>query len=304
LAAIIWLYISNKARNKLEAYIEKVNELRLATVLDKNGMITWVSKRYCVLTGYDPEDLIGKPYHLFKPDSMTSEDYEKNMNQVMNGNIWEGEVDGRKKNGETYFVKATAIPEMKGNTVQRITIYREDLSDKKRIEELSIKDELTGLYNRRYFNDIIQKEIKRARRENITLVFAMADLDLFKNLNDCYGHLQGDVALKRVGKILNEHFMRPEDLVFRLGGEEFGCLFFNDDIDTIKEYLTELKNKVQALGIHNRDSEFGVLTISMGALIVPPSNKLTAEIIYKLADNMLYKAKASGRNQIEFDVFR
>ena len=304
LATIIWLYITNQARNKLEAYIEKVNELRLATVLDKNGVITWVSKRYCDLTGYEQEELIGRPYSLFKPDSVTNEDYEKEFNHVRSGKIWEGEVDGRKKNGEIYFVKATAIPEMKGNTIQRITIYREDLSDKKRIEALSIKDELTGLYNRRYFNDVIQKEIKRARRENMTLVFVMADLDLFKNLNDCYGHLQGDAALKSVGKILNEHFMRPEDLVFRLGGEEFGCLFFNDDVGIIKEYLTELKDKIQALGIRNQASELGVLTISMGAIIVPPSHKLTAEIIYKLADNLLYKAKGSGRNQIEFDVFR
>ncbi|MEA1989027.1 MAG: diguanylate cyclase, partial [Pseudomonadota bacterium] len=304
IAAIIWLYITNRARNKLQAYIDKVNELRLATVLDKHGVITWVSKRYCALTGYEPEELIGKPYILFKPDSITNEDYQKRFNHVRSGKVWEGEVEGRTKKGETFYVKATIIPEMKGGSVQRITVYREDLSDKKRIEALSIKDELTGLYNRRYFNDVIQKEIKRARRENMTLVFAMADLDLFKSLNDCYGHLQGDVALKSVGKILNEHFMRPEDLVFRLGGEEFGCLFFNDDEDSIKEYLTELKNKVQALGIHNKDSEFGVLTISMGAIIVPPSHKLTAEIIYKLADNLLYKAKASGRNQIEFDVFR
>ncbi|MEA1989804.1 MAG: transporter substrate-binding domain-containing protein, partial [Pseudomonadota bacterium] len=141
LATIIWLYITNRARNKLQAYIDKVNELRLATVLDKNGVITWVSKRYCALTGYEQEELRGKPYSLFKPDTITNEDYEKRFKHVRSGKIWEGEVEGRTKNGETFYVKASIIPEMKGDSIQRITIYREDLSDKKRIEALSIKDE-------------------------------------------------------------------------------------------------------------------------------------------------------------------
>ncbi|MCW8953326.1 MAG: diguanylate cyclase, partial [Sulfurimonas sp.] len=94
----------------------------------------------------------------------------------------------------------------------------------KKLENVSYTDSLTGLYNRRYFNLIYDRELKRAKRMNCYITFMMLDIDYFKQYNDAYGHIEGDFALKSVAKVLKDSLKRPGDYVFRLGGEEFGVL--------------------------------------------------------------------------------
>jgi len=161
--------------------------------------------------------------------------------------------------------------------------------DRKKIEILSITDHLTNLYNRRYFSDVIDKEFARAIRQKECLSFLMIDADKFKDYNDTYGHLQGDDLLISLAKIFNEIAKRSEDIVFRMGGEEFGVLLPNTDFKGASSIAEKIREEVQ-----NRTK----ITVSVGLACVYPKVGENSEELLKLADSNLYKAKETGRNKV------
>lgn len=170
----------------------------------------------------------------------------------------------------------------------------------KKLESASYTDSLTGLYNRRYFNLIYERELKRAKRTNSLITFMMMDIDYFKQYNDAYGHLEGDMALKSVAKILKDLLKRPGDFVFRLGGEEFGVLVVDTcEINSAKlaqdicDHVRESEIKHKASGV----SEF--LTISIGVACCVADDMLGEETLMTKADEMLYIAKERGRDRYE-----
>jgi len=171
----------------------------------------------------------------------------------------------------------------------RIWYNKRMLKDREKIEILSLTDHLTKLYNRRYFSDIIEKEFARAIRQKECLSFLMIDADKFKDYNDTYGHLQGDELLVSLAKIFREAAKRSEDLVFRMGGEEFGVLLPNTDFKGAFSMAEKIKKEV----------ENGTkITISVGLASVFPKVGETSEALLKLADSNLYKAKETGRNKV------
>jgi len=163
------------------------------------------------------------------------------------------------------------------------------LKDRKKIEKLSITDHLTKLYNRRYFSDVIEKEFARAIRQKECLSFLMLDADEFKSYNDTYGHLQGDKLLISLAEVFKEVVKRSEDLVFRMGGEEFGVLLPNTDINGARLIAEKIRAEVQ-----NNTK----ITVSVGLACVYPKVGENPEELLKLADSNLYKAKGTGRNRV------
>ncbi len=166
-----------------------------------------------------------------------------------------------------------------------------------KLENASNTDALTGLYNRRYFNTIFAKEMKRAKRLNSNITFMMADVDFFKQYNDIYGHIQGDSALIGVAKVLNSVLKRPTDFVFRLGGEEFGILITDTNIQESENIANRLCQEMLGCKIEHKGSiasEF--LTISIGVVNCLITETIDEENILKKADSKLYEAKALGRN--------
>jgi diguanylate cyclase (GGDEF)-like protein/hemerythrin-like metal-binding protein len=169
----------------------------------------------------------------------------------------------------------------------------------KRLEELSITDQLTGLYNRRHFISVFQTEIRRARREKKALTYFLIDIDFFKQFNDNYGHLEGDTALKRVGGRLLETCRRPTDFAFRLGGEEFGVLATSLSNKNANEFGEILRASIEGLKIPHGYSEVNEhMTVSIGLINKVPSLDDTTEDFVRIADNRLYKAKELGRNRV------
>ncbi|MDY0327296.1 MAG: diguanylate cyclase [Arcobacteraceae bacterium] len=162
---------------------------------------------------------------------------------------------------------------------------------KKTLEELSIKDELTSLYNRRFFNMTYEKELKRATRNSDYFSFAVIDIDYFKNYNDILGHISGDEVLREVSKVMRELFNRSSDYVFRMGGEEFGIIMIGLDPSVAYAYLQKLQLKIKELYIPHPKSDISkYLTISIGLFVSTVS--VDGEIdFYKEADKLLYKAK-------------
>ena len=177
---------------------------------------------------------------------------------------------------------------------------QKELQEKlKLIEKLSITDELTGLYNRRHFNDVFTREFSRAKREKNPITFLMFDVDFFKAYNDTYGHQKGDMALKEIGRLLKHFSKRGSDFSFRLGGEEFGMIFSEKSFQEAVEFAEKLRAEIEDLGIlHSSSGISDLLTISIGLVYFESVEEINENNIYKQVDENLYKAKESGRNRV------
>ncbi len=162
----------------------------------------------------------------------------------------------------------------------------------------SITDSMTKLYNRKYFDTIFDNMPFIANANNWKCAFIMIDIDYFKQYNDTYGHDMGDVTLKKVASTLKEYFDKKYEFVFRLGGEEFGIVLFDITEDSLENCLKEINYKILELEIEHKNSKIlDIVSISMGAIIYEPHTYISANKLYKQADECLYKSKENGRNQ-------
>lgn len=168
----------------------------------------------------------------------------------------------------------------------------------KKLENVSYTDSLTSLHNRRYFNYIYEKELKRAKRNLEYITFMMLDIDFFKQYNDTYGHLEGDNALKSVAQSLKNILKRPSDYVFRLGGEEFGILLTQTNESSSAKLAREICDAIKEEKIlHEKSSVNKYVTISIGVVCCIADDALDDEILISRADEMLYEAKETGRDR-------
>jgi diguanylate cyclase (GGDEF)-like protein len=168
----------------------------------------------------------------------------------------------------------------------------------KKLENASYTDSLTGLNNRRYFNLVYDRELKRAQRSKNYITFMMLDIDFFKQYNDTYGHLEGDFALKTVAKVLKNTLKRPSDYVFRLGGEEFGVLLSETDESSSAKIAREICDAIRGCELKHENSNVNeFVTISIGVVCCVADDALDEKILLSRADEMLYKAKDSGRDR-------
>ena len=159
-------------------------------------------------------------------------------------------------------------------------------------------DGLTGVYNRRHFDERLAAEWARAMRNNAALSVVLIDVDLFKRYNDRYGHQAGDDCLRRVAAALKAGIRRPGDLAARYGGEEFVCLLPDTDLAGALVLAGHLGAAVQALQIAHDDSAVAaVVTVSLGVGSKPGKCKGSAAAMLRAADAQLYRAKAEGRNR-------
>ncbi len=164
---------------------------------------------------------------------------------------------------------------------------------------LSITDQLTGLFNRRHFDDLLDRELRRTIREQKQLNFFLLDIDYFKRLNDRYGHQQGDIALQRVAQQLQVLCQRPTDYAFRLGGEEFAILTITTPGSDERDFAEAICDSIAALGIENIDSNTAeVLTVSVGYLSRRPQSSDSKDKLMQQTDKYLYFAKRNGRNRV------
>lgn len=166
------------------------------------------------------------------------------------------------------------------------------------LQNATMTDSLTGLHNRRFFNIVYERELKRSKRIGVALGFIMIDIDYFKQYNDTYGHLEGDRTLQRVAAILQQTLKRPGDYVFRLGGEEFGAIVSDTDALNTRLISEKIRENVEAAQIiHSASLASEHLSVSVGAIstvITPEENE---EYLIRAADKNLYAAKEAGRNR-------
>lgn len=167
-----------------------------------------------------------------------------------------------------------------------------------KIEELTITDGMTSLYNRRYFDEIFDNYLRSNQRVKQVPVFIIMDIDYFKEYNDTYGHQAGDVAIKTVANVMKTFLKRATDMAFRLGGEEFGILCSGISAIEALHLAHAIRESIENKKIEHKNSKVNkYLTISIGIIVIEKGTINSTKEIYRCADKAMYKAKENGRNQ-------
>lgn len=179
---------------------------------------------------------------------------------------------------------------------ERLSLLKKD---NERLKRLTIVDDGTDIYNRRFFNQELPRKILDSCRRGEQLSIIMIDVDFFKSYNDHYGHPKGDVVLKAVAQALRRSLHRPGDIVARYGGEEFIMILTDTNRSGAKIVAETARAAVENLQIeHLKSKTSNVVTVSMGIAVRPPNWEYSDEVLLKTADNNLYTAKEKGRNQV------
>jgi len=182
----------------------------------------------------------------------------------------------------------------------RIRNQMQIINQMRMIESMSLFDQLTKLPNRRNFDERLNIEWKQAIREKTPISLLLMDLDKFKQINDIYGHQQGDIVLQTVSSIFTKALKRPGDMAARWGGEEFIILMPNTPKDGAVDIAENIRLKVEETVIQRNDGPKMNVTISIGINSIIPSIDNTIDNFISEADKQLYAAKAAGRNKVSF----
>ncbi len=166
------------------------------------------------------------------------------------------------------------------------------------LSRLAATDGLTGVANRRRFDERLDAEWRRARRSGTALALIMLDVDEFKRYNDCYGHVGGDIVLRLIAEILQTEIKRPADLAARYGGEEFAVLLPETDAAGAALVAERIRLAIVARAVAHERSNHGFVTISLGVAACSPAQETDAAVLVTQADLALYAAKQRGRNQV------
>ena len=188
-----------------------------------------------------------------------------------------------------------------------VQIIIQDITERKRLERelvrLSRQDGLTGIANRRVFDEVLEQECRRATRSHSPLSLLMIDIDEFKAYNDNYGHQAGDDCLRHVAAVLKNKAVRPSDLAARYGGEEFAVILPQTDTEGAAWVAEKMRAGVEALDKGSADPPLAQrVTISLGVATVVPDKEPNPAQLTSAADQALYEAKESGRNQVRMGI--
>lgn len=183
----------------------------------------------------------------------------------------------------------------------RVRNHMSYIWQRKQLEQEAFIDGLTGIPNRRRFDQVMDMEWRRANRHGSQLSVAMVDIDYFKQYNDTYGHGAGDEALRQIAAVMLQVINRSGELAARYGGEEFVVLLPEIERDEAVRIAERIRYAVEALGLrHETSSVASFVTISVGGVSVVPSVNTTVAELLALADNQLYLAKREGRNVVSW----
>jgi diguanylate cyclase (GGDEF)-like protein/PAS domain S-box-containing protein len=286
---------------------------------DKNSRFLFISKVVASRLGIEnPDYVIGKTdFDLFK-EPHASKAYEDEQYIIKTGKPIIGQLEMETwMDGSVTWVSTSKYPllDSSGNIIgtwgvsRNITelkkaeeelerVNKELTEANQKLEVLSITDFLSGLYNHRYFYDILQKELARRNRIGATdSVIVLMDIDNFKGLNDSLGHLAGDYAIRHIANLLNNN-IRKVDYAFRYGGDEFIVLYIDTDMEGARRAADKLLKTVAATAV-SLDGSPTVLTISGGAAALSEAKNVNE--LMKIADMRMYNSKKAGRNRMTYE---
>lgn len=179
---------------------------------------------------------------------------------------------------------------------EHVALALMNLKLRETLRNQSIRDPLTGLFNRRYMEETLEREMRRTERSRQPLGVVMLDLDHFKHFNDTYGHDAGDMLLREMGLLLNTQ-LRGSDIACRYGGEEFALILPEVPLDIIRQRVEALRLGLRQLNVRHRGQSLGTVTASAGIAMFP-EHGAAGETLLRAADHALYRAKAEGRDRV------
>lgn len=289
-------------------------------ITDPQGYILYANPAFAGQTGYDPEAVRGKHSRILKSGKQTREFYAKLWQTVLSGRTWRGELVNRREDGALYEEEITISPVQNDDgEIECLVAIKRDVSDQRAMErglktanqalqekleqisqlqtklaEQAVRDPLTSLYNRRYLDETLPRELARAKHEGYSLTIALLDVDFFKRINDTLGHLAGDEVLKALAHRLCSD-VREGDIVCRYGGEEFLLALPHIPLDLAFERAEHLRlGFAETMLSVNGERIQATLSIGLAAY---PEHANSPDALIERADAALYRAKRSGRNQ-------
>ncbi|MDX1551422.1 MAG: diguanylate cyclase [Marinobacter sp.] len=267
-------------------------------VTDANVTIEFVNPAFTQLTGYSPEEVIGKTPDILSSGRHDADFYQRMWHSLTIHGYWRGEIWNRRKTGELYLelLTITAITDDDGETTHYAGLFTDITQhrrDEEQIRQLAYYDALTGVPNRRLLEDRLEHAIRHAHRKEMLLAVMFMDLDHFKQINDTLGHATGDELLLQFTHRVQE-CLREDDTLARLGGDEFIILLPEmNHVEDVHRVARRL------LGIASQPYHVGGEEVTVGASIgvsLYPEDGTTANTLMQAADIAMYRAKRDGRN--------
>jgi diguanylate cyclase (GGDEF)-like protein/PAS domain S-box-containing protein len=282
----------NKAKNELQRYVDLVDKHIITSHTDRKGKISYVSDAFCTISRFSQEELIDQDFGIMRHPDMPGEVYEDLWHTIQSGKSWRGEIKNLTKDGGEYWLDLNIDPQIDQNgDITGYAAISHDISDKRRIQELSVTDPLTQLANRLKLDEVISYETDRAHRYHYPLSVVLFDIDYFKEINDNFGHQVGDTVLASFGNIV-QSVKREADIAGRWGGEEFLIICPNTD----KHGAAKLAEKLRKVIAEYQFTTIGTKTCSFGVATL--QTEQNAHELIRHADNALYQAKNEGRNRV------
>ncbi|VAW67163.1 diguanylate cyclase/phosphodiesterase (GGDEF & EAL domains) with PAS/PAC sensor(s) [hydrothermal vent metagenome] len=299
-------------RDMTEAHSQQLKLKMLSSAVEQSGSmviitdqethIEYVNPKLCSITRYTKSELIGKSASIFRVDDIDMEMVSDMWANINSGYEWQGEVQLRKKDGESIWVlmSISSVTDEK-NKISHFVVVCEDVSQLKearlRMEELAYVDGLTGLANRLLFRDRLEQVLNAVQRSGGNAALLYMDLDEFKRINDSLGHDVGDAVLMKVAESLRQ-CVRHQDTVARMGGDEFVILL--SDIDGMSGASSVAIKILNAMQQPVKLLKNEILITSSIGITLAPDDSLNADILLKNADMAMYRAKSSGKNNYQF----
>ncbi len=289
---------------------EASNDVIVLTNL--SGKRRYISPAVITVLGWHPEELTGHNYHqIVHPEDITA--VEAMMESCREGDSTEPLIYRcRKKDGSYAWMEASMRlyhDETTNEPIGFVNVVR-DVSNRKAaedelthafrlVENLAMVDGLTGIANRRRFDETIDREWRRAMRDGSLLSLLMIDVDHFKPYNDIYGHVLGDACLRRIAVAAQEVIHRSSDLFARYGGEEFVVVLPNTDRNGALLVAEQIRRAVEMSSLPHSGNPHGVVTVSIGCATLALGHDSASTALVETADQAMYQAKSAGRNRVE-----
>lgn len=280
-----------EAAIKWERYVALVDQHIMITQTDLLGRIVYVSDAFANMSGFSKAELLNRSHRIIRHPMMPTDFFEELWSRLGEGKSWRGEIQNRAKQGGDYWLDSCIFPlfDRKGHRYGYMAVYH-DITAQKQLELASITDGLTGLFNRQKLDRELEIQRERYERYDEPVSLILIDVDRFKTINDRYGHLVGDVVLRRIAEGLRETVRTP-DIVGRWGGEEFLIICPH----TVLGEAVALAERIREAIIERASFEGRKVTISLG---VAPLHDGDTETLIREADRALYRAKSLGRDRV------